>query len=118
MSTRTTRRRQANGLDSRITFCCTFEQVERWRTEAEQDGITLPRWIADRLDNRPRAMIQRAVISEVTGVRHEVRGAMANLNQVALRAHTERVDVPGWLMSVAAIARQGELLDGLIEQLS
>lgn len=113
-----TRRRQANGLDTRITFCCTFDQVERWKAEATQDGITLPRWIADRLDNRPRAMIQRAVIAEVTGIRYEVRGAMANLNQLALRAHTERVDLPGWAASVAAIAAQGDALDQLVERLS
>src|SRR5664280_946158 len=100
------RRRQANGRPNRVRINVTDEQISRWRTEAASDQVTLPRWVVERVDNRPPTMLRRALHTEIAGIRYEIAKAMANLNQVAAVAHTSGVDPVGWLASVAAIARQ------------
>jgi len=113
-----TRQRQANGRPNRVRINITGEQMSRWRTLAASDHVTLPRWVVERVENKPPTMLRRALHSEIAGIRAEVRGAMANLNQLALVANTERIDLVGWRAVVTEIERQGELLNRLAEQLA
>ncbi len=118
MSTTRPRRRQANGRPNRCTVSMTDEQYRRWQAAADADQVTLPRWINDAVEGRPPTMIRRALYAEVTGIRTEIAGAMANLNQLARSAHTAGFDPAGWMVAVAQISRQLATVDRLADRLS
>ena len=111
--TRKVRHRQANGRPNRVTIHLTDDEMSRWRDLAASDMVTLPRWIVDRVEHKPPTAIRGALVNEIMGIRREIAGAMANVNQVALVAHTAGVDPVGWLASVAAIAHQVNVVDEL-----
>ena len=113
-----TRQRQANGAHHRIGLSVTREQLSRWRDDAASDHVTLPRWIVERVENKPPTMLRRAIRSEITGIRAEIRGYAANLNQLAHRAHIDGVDLQGWDDTVTAVEKQQDLLNRLTELLS
>ena len=117
MSTKV-RRRQANGRPNRVAIYLTDQQVSRWRDLAATDDITLPRWIVESVERKPPTMLRRALMGEIVGTRMEIRGAMANLNQIAHRANMGDLDLDGWAETVDRIARLEALLDRLVEQLS
>ena len=116
--TASARRRQANGRPNRVHVSLTDDQYKVWQAAADADQVTIQRWMVDQLEGKPPAMIRRALHSEVTGIRAEIAGAMANLNQVARVAHMTGVDLPGWFVSVVAIARQLAVVDDLAARLS
>ena len=112
------RRRQANGRPNRVAIYLANEQLSRWRDLAATDDVTLPRWIVESVENRPPTMLRRALHNEVRGIRMEIRGAMANLNQLAHRANMGDLDLDGWAETVALIERLEARLDWLVDQLS
>ena len=79
--------------------------------------IVLPRWINDTVEGKPPTMIRRALHAEITGIRAEIAGAMANINQLARSAHISGHDPAGWLAAVAEISRQGVVVDELAARL-
>ena len=112
------RHRQANGRPNRVTIHLTDDEMSRWRDLAASDDITLPRWIVESVEQKPPTMLRRALMGEIVGTRMEIRGAMANLNQLAHRANLGDLDLDGWAETVDRIGRLEALLDRLVEQLS
>ena len=100
-----TRRRQANGRPNRVHVSLTDDQYKAWRAAADDDQITIQRWMVDRLTDKPPTMITRALVTQLGGIRLGATGTFGNLNQLAHRAHLEGVDLTGWLVTVADIAR-------------
>ena len=116
--TRQERRRQANGHPIRVNVSLTLDQYEAWQAAADADDISLQRWMVDHLEGKPPTMIRRALLSQVTGIRHEIRGAMSNLSALGRAANMARIDLPGWADTVEQIRRQNDLLDVLVDKLS
>lgn len=117
-ATSTRRRRQANGRPNRVNVSLTDDQYKVWQAAADANDVTLQRWMVDQLEGKPPTQIRRALHAELTGIRAEIAGAMANLNQLAHRAHHEGIDLAGWLSCVAEITRQTTIVDDLAGRLS
>lgn len=112
------RRRQANGRPHRINVSLTDDQLHTWQAAADQDQVTLQRWMVDQLEGKPPTRIRRALYAEVTGIRAEIAGATSNVNQLARSAHTTGFDPTGWWTTVATVSRLVALVDDLADRLS
>ncbi len=111
------RRRKPGGRVKRVDLKLTIEEHEQLTKLAGDAGVSIPRFLVESsLGGGVSPSERRAWIASFLAARHQVAGAVNNLNQLARWAHTNEAYPPGADRTAVALADVLERLAGVLDQ--
>lgn len=111
------RRRKPGGRTKQVNVKVSLEEYEQLSARAAEVGVSVPRFLVESsLGGGVSPSERRAWIASFLAARHQVAGAVNNLNQLARWANTNEAYPPGADRTAEALAEVLEQLGDVLER--